>query len=71
MIIIVTYPFDPKMFDPPPGFQRSDGAYGALTIRQPRELDAHGKLYDTDLSEHQILLTDWIKEMAVERWVNH
>ncbi|XP_043195467.1 laccase-1-like isoform X2 [Amphibalanus amphitrite] len=53
------------------GFQRSDGAYGALTIRQPKELDVHGALFDTDLSEHLILLTDWIKEMAVERFVSH
>ncbi|XP_037083792.1 laccase-1-like isoform X2 [Pollicipes pollicipes] len=53
------------------GFQRSDGAYGALTIRMPRELDLHGALFDTDLPEHKILLSDWLKELAVERFVSH
>ncbi|XP_078000548.1 uncharacterized protein LOC144453143 [Glandiceps talaboti] len=47
------------------GFQRADGAYGALIVREPENFDPLLKFYDFDESEHTILLADWTNELAV------
>ncbi|XP_033107334.1 laccase-4-like isoform X2 [Anneissia japonica] len=41
------------------GFQRSDGIYGSLIIRKPKEVEQISDEYDLDVPEHVILLTDW------------
>lgn len=41
------------------GMQRTDGAFGALIVRQPMKKIRYGKLYDYDLPEHIIVIQDW------------
>lgn len=41
------------------GVQRSNGVYGALIVRQLDKDNVHVDLYDHDLPEHTILLSDW------------
>ncbi|XP_053949626.1 uncharacterized protein LOC128857857 isoform X1 [Anastrepha ludens] len=42
------------------GHQRGFGIAGALVVRQPKADDMHSALYDFDLSEHTIMLQDWM-----------
>lgn len=42
--------------------QRADGLFGAIIIREPN--DIHSKLYDFDLSEHIIVINEWIKDIS-------
>ncbi|XP_053957339.1 uncharacterized protein LOC128862702 [Anastrepha ludens] len=53
------------------GMQRGDGVFGALIIRQPRASDPHGQLYDFDLSEHKMILQDWVHEAGASIFVGH
>lgn len=53
------------------GFQRTDGAFGSLIVRQSRLRDPHSGLYDYDLPEHVILISDWQKEMGLVKFVAH
>ena len=53
------------------GMQRSDGMFGSLVVRQPKERDRHYDLYDFDLSEHVLIVNDWLSEMAEERYSFH
>ena len=48
-----------------------DGVYGALIIREPKLYDPHADLYDLDLPEHVILVTDWLTEMSLNRFTGH
>lgn len=41
------------------GMQRTDGAFGALIVRQPMKKIRYGRLYDYDLPEHVIFIQDW------------
>lgn len=41
------------------GFNRANGFFGALIVRQPDKLDPHKKLYDVDDKEHVILISEW------------
>lgn len=41
------------------GFNRANGFFGALVVRQPEKLDPHTKLYDEDNKEHIILISEW------------
>lgn len=53
------------------GIQRSDGVLGPLIIRQPRSQDPHGMLYNFDLSEHQIVLQDWVHQPTISVFSAH
>jgi len=53
------------------GFQRADGVFGPLIIRQSRDKDPHSMLYDHDLPEHVILVSDWLGELGVAKFVAH
>ena len=39
--------------------QRKDGMFGALIVKQAPERDIHSDLYDYDLPEHVVFITDW------------
>lgn len=41
------------------GMQRTDGAFGALIVRQPMNKIQYSNLYDYDLPEHIIVIQDW------------
>ncbi|KAL3267707.1 hypothetical protein HHI36_006838 [Cryptolaemus montrouzieri] len=43
---------------------RADGFFGAFVVRQPDKLDPHKKLYDEDLKEHIILLSEWTGDLV-------
>lgn len=53
------------------GCQRADGLYGSLVIRQPKSRDMHSNLYDYDLPEHVIIVTDWIHKSGGEKFTSH
>ncbi|XP_046396020.1 uncharacterized protein LOC124163273 isoform X2 [Ischnura elegans] len=53
------------------GLQRGDGSYGALIIRTPKEQDPHTALYDTDLEDHIMQITDWSHHLGVVTFVSH
>lgn len=42
------------------GFQRTDGVNGPLIVRQPLRFDPNSGLYDQDLTEHYVMIHDWI-----------
>lgn len=50
------------------GIQRSDGAFGALIVRQPETRTANAHLYEFDLSEHTLFIQDWIHVTAVNNF---
>lgn len=41
------------------GMQRTDGAFGALIVREPMKKIRYGDLYDYDLPEHIMVIQDW------------
>uniref|UniRef100_A0A0P5ZF44 Multicopper oxidase n=1 Tax=Daphnia magna TaxID=35525 RepID=A0A0P5ZF44_9CRUS len=53
------------------GFQRADGAFGSLIVRQSRLKDPLSSLYDHDLPEHVILVSDWLSELGLAKFVAH
>ena len=53
------------------GMQRSDGIYGALTVRQPRAVEHNNDTYDYDLPEHAMLLTDWLDSPVLDKFIAH
>lgn len=53
------------------GFQRSDGTFGAFTVRTPEELDPHYNLYDYDLSEHSAIILDWGGTNGLSKFLPH
>ncbi|XP_075986047.1 uncharacterized protein LOC142983100 [Anticarsia gemmatalis] len=53
------------------GMQRADGAAGALIIRKPKSQDHHGNIYDYDRSEHVMIVTDWIHDLAIGMFTDH
>ena len=42
-----------------PGIQKVDGLQGSLIVRQAKQDDPNGALYDEDLPAHVIFVTDW------------
>ncbi|XP_072743934.1 uncharacterized protein [Anoplolepis gracilipes] len=50
------------------GFQKMDGVFGSLIVRQPPEYDPHSHLYDYDLSTHVVVINDWMHQQAVDRF---
>ncbi|RUS80325.1 hypothetical protein EGW08_011926, partial [Elysia chlorotica] len=53
------------------GMQRADGMYGAIVVRQPASRDPHFALYDHDLSDHVIIVTDWTPRMTLPDFLDH
>ncbi|KAJ8708350.1 hypothetical protein PYW07_010475 [Mythimna separata] len=53
------------------GMQRADGAAGVFVVRKPKSQDPHGRLYDYDRSEHVMLVTDWIHDLAMGMFTDH
>ncbi|XP_050689230.1 uncharacterized protein LOC126981747 [Eriocheir sinensis] len=53
------------------GFQRTDGMFGALVVREPREDDPQRHLYDVDDPMHNLVLTDWLDGLGIAKFVNH
>lgn len=51
--------------------QRADGAFGAFIVRVPEKMDPHCDLYDFDLNEHVMMLLDWGREHALEKFIAH
>nr|XP_045624166.1 laccase-2-like [Procambarus clarkii]XP_045624167.1 laccase-2-like [Procambarus clarkii] len=51
------------------GFQRADGAFGALIVRQPPALDQNHNTFDYDLPEHVILFHDWLHIPTQDKFV--
>ncbi|XP_022095251.1 laccase-like [Acanthaster planci] len=50
------------------GLQRPDGAVGTLIIRTGARDDVLDDLYDHDLSEHVIIVQDWINQLYIDRY---
>ncbi|XP_071446243.1 uncharacterized protein [Hetaerina americana] len=50
------------------GLQKLDGLYGSLIVRQTPSQDVHAHLYDYDLTTHVMLVSDWMHEVAQERF---
>ncbi|KAK3775407.1 hypothetical protein RRG08_013252 [Elysia crispata] len=53
------------------GMQRADGLFGAIVVRQPPNRDPHYALYDHDLSEHVIIVNDWLNRMTLAQYLAH
>ncbi|XP_037958323.1 uncharacterized protein LOC119687869 [Teleopsis dalmanni] len=53
------------------GMQRGDGVFGSLIIRRPRITDPHAHLYDFDLSEHVMIVQDWVHVPGVVMFADH
>jgi hypothetical protein len=53
------------------GFQRADGVFGSLIVRQSRQSDPQSSLYDYDLPDHVMLVSDWLGELGVTKFVAH
>ena len=53
------------------GMQRSDGIYGALTVRQSRTVEYNNDTYDYDLPEHKMLLSDWLDRPVLDKFIAH
>nr|BCM26535.1 laccase-like multicopper oxidase 2 [Ischnura senegalensis]BDD85289.1 multicopper oxidase 2 [Ischnura senegalensis] len=50
------------------GLQKLDGLYGSIVVRQTPSQDVHAHLYDYDLTTHVMLVSDWMHEVAQERF---
>ena len=53
------------------GLHKGDGMFGAIVVRQPPSLDPHYALYDHDLSEHVIIVHDWMDMMSLPKYLGH
>ncbi|XP_033107321.1 laccase-2-like [Anneissia japonica] len=51
------------------GYQRDDGMYGSLIVRQAREVEHNGYAYDFDLPEHVMMLADWKSRPALSTFL--
>ena len=51
--------------------QREDGMYGALIIREPDQENVHRQLYDQDLTEHVLIIEDWVHKSGIDMFVPH
>ncbi|ODN01041.1 L-ascorbate oxidase, partial [Orchesella cincta] len=51
------------------GFQRGDGVFGSLIVREPK--DKKLVIYDHDLPEHEIIIWDWLASLSLSNFLNH
>lgn len=52
-------------------FQRGDGVFGALIVRVPLANDSFSDLFDYDLPEHTLIVTDWTHTSGLHKFVAH
>ena len=52
------------------GLQRVDGLFGSIVIRQPAQSDPNSHLYDYDLPQHVIMVTDWFHDTATYKFMD-
>ncbi|XP_076303579.1 uncharacterized protein LOC143221864 [Lasioglossum baleicum] len=50
------------------GLQKMNGFAGSFIVREPAEEDPNSDLYDYDLANHVVFISDWMIENAVERF---
>ncbi|KAM7348084.1 multicopper oxidase 1 [Cochliomyia hominivorax] len=53
------------------GMQRGDGVFGALIIKKPKIQEPHGHLYDFDLTEHKMIVQDWVHVPGISMFASH
>ncbi|XP_056642031.1 uncharacterized protein LOC130448620 [Diorhabda sublineata] len=53
------------------GMQRADGCYGPLIVHVPEEEDPHIGLYDYDLTNHIMVIIDWVTQLGNEVFLSH
>uniref|UniRef100_T1JM48 Laccase n=1 Tax=Strigamia maritima TaxID=126957 RepID=T1JM48_STRMM len=53
------------------GLQNVDGAHGTLIVRQSSKREPHFNLYDEDLPEHVIIITDWLNTFSATKFAAH
>lgn len=46
------------------GLQKANGVFGSLVIRAPERQDPNSLLYNYDLPEHTIVVTNWLHDYA-------
>ncbi|XP_072037008.1 uncharacterized protein [Amphiura filiformis] len=63
------YPYGTHWWHSHAGGQRSDGLYGGLIVRQSKDKDINGNLYDYDKPEHTVIIQDWSDYIAVNNLV--
>ena len=51
-----------------PGLQKLDGIQGNLVIRTPKSTDRNGNTYDVDVTDHTLMILDWMKTTAEIRF---
>lgn len=51
------------------GFQRGDGIFGSLVVREPK--DTQMVIYNHDLPEHEIIIWDWLADLSLSNFLNH
>ena len=51
--------------------QRGDGLFGSLIVRQPARCDPHSDLFDYDLPEHVIIITDWYHKTCFQNLIEN
>ncbi|KAK8720077.1 hypothetical protein OTU49_013595, partial [Cherax quadricarinatus] len=51
-------------------FQRGDGLYGGIIVRQPPGEDPNYNTYDFDLPQHTILVQDWMHKPTIEKFIH-
>lgn len=53
------------------GMQRGDGVFGALIVKVPKGQEPHGHLYDFDLTEHKMIVQDWVHVPGISMFASH
>ncbi|KAI8124068.1 hypothetical protein FF38_00170 [Lucilia cuprina] len=53
------------------GMQRGDGVFGALIVKKPKIEEPHGHLYDFDLTEHKMIVQDWVHVPGISMFASH
>lgn len=48
--------------------QRGDGMFGMLIVNVPKAKNPHASLYDEDLTQHQVSITDWTRKTRIESY---
>ncbi|KAK7487838.1 hypothetical protein BaRGS_00020885, partial [Batillaria attramentaria] len=51
------------------GIQMGDGLFGPFVIRETETADPNSALYDEDLSEHVMVIVDWMPETSHDRFL--
>lgn len=53
------------------GLQRADGVFGSLVVHEPNNMNPYINQYDFDLTEHVIIVNDWINQTAIAKFSGH